>query len=275
MIWILLIIAVWTIPMAMADGHDTVNETALQTAIFALLAFGASALTSMVGLGGGLIIVPMLVFLGMSPAMAASSSLAATLANAAGASIVYARQKRICYKEALRLGVLAAPGSILGAIASAHTEPSIFGILLAVALMIASAYVYARPRLAGRSVGEGGRLLAVSIPASFLAGVVSAYFGVGGGVVFVPFLVIIVGIGMYRAAPTSMLALLVTSVVGITSHGALGHVDILPALSLSAGAVAGGIVGARISSMLGESRLRAIAVIVMAAAAVKLIWDSI
>lgn len=261
------ILALLQVPSAVSD------EAWLAPAMVALAA-GASMLASMVGLGGGLIIVPALVLLGLPPPVAASSSLVATLANAAGSTAVYARQKRIDYPLALRLGLMAAPGSVLGAAVSAHIQPGVFGILLAAALVVASVYILARPGIGGRRVQAGGGVLALSAAASLFAGMISAFFGVGGGVVFVPLMVVVLGMGMTRAAPTSMLALLVTSVAGVVAHGLMGHPDVLLAALLSAGALCGGMAGAWASPAVGERRLGALAAVVMAGVAVKLLWDS-
>ena len=240
-----------------------------------VLAASASILASMVGLGGGLIIVPVLVFLGLSPQVAASNSLAATLANAAGSSAMYAQQKRIDYHKALRLGLMAVPGSVLGAVVLAGTEPGIFGLLLAAVLVAASVYIFLRHRMGGRPASEGRAVVILSAASSVLAGVISSFFGVGGGVVFVPLMVVVLGMSMMRAAPTSMFALLLTSVAGLATHGVLGHADLLLASLLSAGALAGGVAGARLSLVIGERYLRVLAAAVMVAVALKLVWDAV
>jgi uncharacterized membrane protein YfcA len=59
------------------------------------LGFAAGVLGSMIGLGGGIIIVPVLTFFGFSPTLAASNSLFAAFSNAVGSTISYSRQKRI------------------------------------------------------------------------------------------------------------------------------------------------------------------------------------
>ena len=60
-----------------------------------LLGFAAGILGSMIGLGGGIIVVPVLTFLGFPPTVAASNSLFAALSNATASTISYSRQKRI------------------------------------------------------------------------------------------------------------------------------------------------------------------------------------
>ena len=138
---------------------------------------------------------------------------------------------------------MAAPGSILGAVLASGAEPGIFGVLLAAALIVAAAYVFIRPRLSSRPTSNTQAVAVLSVAASFFAGIVSSYFGIGGGVVFVPLLVVMLGMSMMRAAPTSMFALLVTSAAGVAMHALLGHTDAVLALLLSAGGLLGGLAG--------------------------------
>jgi Predicted permeases len=95
-----------------------------------LLGFTAGILGSMVGLGGGIIVVPVLTFLGFSPTAAASNSLFAALSNAVASTISYSKQKRIEFSLGLKLGLLTIPGTILGAIISTDVAPEILKFCL-------------------------------------------------------------------------------------------------------------------------------------------------
>ena len=282
-----MMVPVWVVPTAaiaallvlsavlVSSGAPTGLSGAWTVPGMVALAAAASVLASMVGLGGGLIIVPVLIFLGIPPQIAAANSLMATMANAAGSTMVYARQKRIDYSKAIKLGLMAVPGSVLGAVVLVDAEPGIFGVLLAMALVVAAVYVFLRPKMSSRPLSDTHAVMVLSAAASFLAGVISSYFGVGGGVIFVPLMVIIMGMSMMRAAPTSMFALMLTSIAGVITHGILGHTDMLLAALLSAGALAGGMAGARLSLVVGERYLRVLATIVMVGVASKLVWDSV
>ena len=277
MIWIVVAAAALAASAAVLGtyGESAVVSDAWMYVGMLALAAGAATVASMVGLGGGLIIVPALLFMGMSPALAASVSLAATLANAAGSTASYARQARIDYRIGIRMGALATPGSILGAVLSSGTEPGVFGVLLAAALVAAAAYVFVRPRLGSRSASHVQVVAVLSAAASFFAGMVSSYFGIGGGVVFVPLLVVVLGMSMMRAAPTSMFALLMTSAAGVVTHALLGHTDAVLALLLSAGGLLGGLAGANISAVMGEKYLRMTAAVLMIAVAGRLVWGTV
>jgi uncharacterized membrane protein YfcA len=99
-------------------------------------------------------------------------------------------------------------------------------------------------------------LRAAVFVATFGAGMISSMFGVGGGIIFVPAMLLVLGLTMHRAAPTSQLTLMMTSIAGVLTHAALLNPDYLQALALSAGAFAGAQIGARISRTAKEVLLQ-------------------
>ena len=91
---------------------------------------------------------------------------------------------------------------------------------------------------------------------------------------FVPLMVIGIGISMRKAAPTSQLVLIFASLSGLIVHSLLGHPDFTQALLLSIGAFGGGLLGARLSLDIKETKLKILVTIVLMVAAVKLVIDS-
>ena len=79
---------------------------------------------------------------------------------------------------------------------------------------------------------------------------------------------------MRRAAPTAQLVLMFASLSGLLVHSALGHPDYFQALLLAIGAFGGGILGARLSLEIKERKLKILVTIVLLAAAIKLVIDS-
>jgi len=242
---------------------------------FIPLGFVAGLLGSIIGLGGGIIIVPVLTFFGYPPALAASNSIFAVFSNAAASSISYAKQKRIEYSIGLKLGLLSIPGTVFGAYLSTDITPSLFKILFGVILISASIYIYSKRKIEPKSKNISKQIMILAIGASFLAGIISGLFGVGGGIVFVPLMVIAMGLSMKNAAPTSQFILLFASASALIAHTLLGHPDFYHALLLSAGAFVGGLVGARLSLEIKENALKILISIVMVAVAVKLFIDSL
>jgi len=239
------------------------------------LGFAAGVLGSILGLGGGIIVVPVLTFFGYSPTLAASTSLFAAFSNAVASTISYTRQKRIAFSIGLKLGLLSIPGTILGAYISSEITPSLFKILFGFVLIISAIYIFINRKIELKQRNQSKQIMLFAVGASFFAGTISSLFGIGGGIVFVPLMVIAIGLSMREAAPTSQFILLFASAAGLAAHSALGHPDFFQALLLAAGAFAGGFVGARLSVDIKEKRLKILVSIVMIAASIKLFIDSL
>ncbi len=239
------------------------------------LGFAAGILGSMIGLGGGLVVVPVLTFFGFPPALAASNSLFAAFSNAVASTISYAKQKRIEYSLGVKLGLLSVPGTILGALISDQITPSLFKILFGILLVASSAYIYSKRKIESKVYNTSKQLMVLAVAASFFAGMISSLFGIGGGIVFVPLMVIAMGLSMRLAAPTSQLILLFASASGMIVHSILGHPDFYQALLLAVGAFGGGLVGSRLSVEVEEKKLKILVSAVMVVAAIKLIIDSL
>ena len=239
-----------------------------------LLGFAAGVLGSMIGLGGGIIVVPVLTFLGFPPTAAASNSLFAALSNAIASTISYSKQKRIVYSLGLKLGLLSIPGTILGAIISTDIAPDIFKILFGFVLIASAAYIFLRKKIETKEKTISKQMIVFAIGASFFAGIISSFFGIGGGIIFVPLMVVGMGMAMKKAAPTSQMILLFASLSGVIVHSLLGHPDFLQAGLLAIGSFIGGLVGARLSIDIKERYLQILVSVVILIAAAKLFFDA-
>ena len=239
------------------------------------LGFAAGIIGSMIGLGGGFVVVPILTFFGFSPQLAASDSLFAAFSNAVASTTSYAKQKRIEYSLGLKLGLLSIPGTILGAYISDIITPSSFKISFGIVLLASSIYIFLKRKMESKEYNLSKQVMVLAVGASFFAGIISSLFGIGGGVVFVPLMVIAIGLSMKMAAPTSQFILLFASASGMIAHALLGHPDFYQALFLSIGAFAGGLVGSRLSLQVEEKKLRILVTIVLVITAIKLFADSL
>ena len=239
------------------------------------LGFAAGVLGSMIGLGGGIIVVPVLTFFGYLPTVAASSSLLAAFSNATASTVSYTKQKRIEFSLGWKLGLLTIPGTILGAFVSADIAPQIFKMLFGLVLIASAGYIFLRKKIENKKLNFSLKMMIFAIAASFFAGILSAFFGIGGGIVFVPLMVIGMGMTMKKAAPTSQLILLFASLSGVIVHSFLGHSDFLVAGVLAIGSFAGGLVGAKLSIDIKEKFLQIIVSVVIIMAAIKMFADSL
>jgi len=236
---------------------------------------GAGTLGSMFGVGGGIIMVPALTFLGLPPVQATSTSLIAVASTSVSSTIEYSRQKRIDYRLGLEMAAFAIPGAVLGAILSDYLSAGSFNLYFGILLILTGIYVLYKNSILKDAVAKRRSMaLRVAVFAvTFGAGIISSLFGVGGGVIFVPAMLLVIGLTMQRAAPTSQLVLLTTSIAGVLMHAFLLHPDYLQALALSAGAFAGAQIGARASRTVREILLQRLLGLVLIAMAAKFIFD--
>jgi uncharacterized membrane protein YfcA len=242
-----------------------------------VVGLGAGTLGSMLGVGGGIIMVPALTFLNLPPTQAASTSLIAVMSTSISSTIEYSRQKRIDYALGLEMAASAIPGGVLGAILSEYLQEDLFKLYFGILLILTGLYIsYKNSVLKDNRAKKRSMSLQVAVfAASFGAGVISSLFGVGGGIIFVPAMLLVLGLRMHRAAPTSQLTLMMTAIVGVFTHSVLGHPDYLQAVALSVGAFVGAQIGARLSLITKEVQLQRLLGIVLMAVAITFILDGL
>lgn len=103
---------------------------------------------------------------------------------------------------------------------------------------------------------RGPRAYAAFIGIGLAAGLLSGLFGVGGGTVIVPLLVLLLGFDQRLAAGTSLAAIVPTASVGVVSYAVHGSVAWIPALILAAGSVVGAQIGTRLLPRISQTALR-------------------
>src|SRR3954470_13934878 len=113
-----------------------------------LIAFGLVVGTygTMVGAGGGFLIVPVLLLVWhLPPALAAGTSLSVVFLNASAGSFSYAKQGRIDYRSGILLALPTLPGSFFGAFVSARISGRTFDVMFAVLLLSVAALLLWKP----------------------------------------------------------------------------------------------------------------------------------
>jgi len=108
------------------------------------------------------------------------------------------------------------------------------------------------PPVPRRTAGE----VLVLILIGGIGGLLSGAFGVGGGIIMVPLLTTIAKLDQRRAAATSLVAIIPAGIVGTVTYGLAGHVDLVAAVLIAAGGVAGSFIGTRLLHRLSIRWLR-------------------
>jgi uncharacterized protein len=244
----------------------------------AAIGLALGLLLGAVGGGGAILTVPVLVYLlGEPPHTAAAGALAVVAAGAATGAVGHARGGRVCWALALAFSAAAVPGGLAGSQLSSAVSGRALMAGFALVMLAAAGATWWRSGRVAEGAAEAcpaGPLAAVA-GAGLAVGLLTGFFGVGGGFVVVPVLTLALGVGIRRAAATSLAIVGLVSLAGLAGHLAAGMrpdwAVVLPlAAALAAGAWAGAGVMARLSQRLlatGFAGLVAVVAVGMLAAA--------
>ena len=129
------------------------------------LGFIVGTFGTLIGAGGGFILVPVLLLLypDKSPETITSISLAVVFFNALSGSFAYARMRRIDFKSGIIFAIATIPGSILGAYTTSYIPRNIFNGVFAVLLIAASVFLMLKPNNNKIMEGEPPKELYISL----------------------------------------------------------------------------------------------------------------
>jgi hypothetical protein len=241
----------------------------LELAGLVVLGFAVGTYGTIIGLGGGFVLVPVLLLLypGYEPERFTAISLAVVCANTISGSIAYARQRRIDYVTGAIFAAASAPGVVAGVFLVNLVPERAFTIALALLLLaLAGLALRGPPRgvrapLRGRGViiremvaPEGtyryGYTLWQGVVLSMAVGLISSLFGIGGGAIHVPAMISLLHIPVSFAVATSQFILAFMSGGGTIIHlanGTLSGEQLTKTAALAAGTIPGAQVGARLA----------------------------
>ena len=240
---------------------------------------------TLIGAGGGFLLVPVLLFLypAEETATVTSLSLAIVALNALSGSVAYARMRRIDYQMAAVLSVTTVPATMLGAAASARLprylfEPAFGAVLLALAAFLlwkplsqAAAVRYETDTAVPPPPAPGR--LGMGLPLSALVGFVAGLLGIGGSPLQVVVLTHVMHVSVHTAMPTSQFMVLLSSLAGVAMHVWTGHfhIGLAPVALLGAGALLGAQAGAFLSTRISSDGLVRLMAVALLTVGVKLL----
>jgi uncharacterized protein len=276
-------------------------DLGLLVVLLVLLSVAAGLVGSLVGMGGGVVVIPALVILFGVPIPEAIGTGAITiLATSTTTGAAYIRDRLSDLRIGMFLEIATVPGALLGATATVFLARASLTDALLVALGIVllaiipgslarrnQEFALARPpdarsqalrlsgtyvdRATGRSVSYRAADTNPALGVMFGAGVVSGMFGIGGGVFKVLALERYLGVPMKVATATSNFMIGVTAAAGAGILFAAGYVNPLIAAPVAVGTAAGAYVGSQILPGLTNRAIRWIFIPVVAALAIETI----
>lgn len=252
-----------------------------------VLGFAVGTMGTLIGAGGGFILVPILIFTNpqLPPAVITAISMAIVACNAISGSIAYARNKRIDYRAGIQFALFTIPGSIIGVKALKYISPLVFTLIFGCLMIVLGIYLFlkkeedktttqpaGRPGLITHSITdkEGqtytysynqyiGWLISVAV------GFISPLLGIGGGIIHVPALVNWLRFPVHIATATSHFILAIMALTSVITHIADGNYNdpyiLKLVIYIGIGAIAGAQLGAYLSHKIkGQAIIKALAV---------------
>ena len=243
--------------------------------IAAALGLAIGLVVGSVGGGGAILALPVLVYvLGEPVDPAASGALVVVAIAAAAGAGSLARSGQVCWRLALTFAVPAAAGALLGTLAGQEVSAALLVLLFVPVMLVAAGATWQRSRVGGDDdrgcpAPAAPRVLVAGLAVGLLTG----FFGVGGGFVIVPVLTLWFGVGFRRAVATSLVIITLTGVVALLGHLAAGSdIDWGVAASLALPTAVGAFLGTQLAERLPAALLtRAFAAVVCVVALLLLV----
>lgn len=245
------------IPSINSHTQKEASFFVMEIAMLFLLGLGVGAFGTLVGIGGGLILIPLFLMF-MTPStfqtaqQAIGTSLFVVFLNALSGTLAYIRQKKVFYDAAFRFALATIPGAFIGSyLADSFTGKS-FSVTFGAFLLFMSGILYfkssAKKTETDRFDKDNfvyNKTLGVVISA--FVGFLSSILGIGGGVIHVPLMIYALNFPTHIATATSHCVLAISSFTGVVSHYLLDHIVWIPAISIGLGATVGAQIGAKLS----------------------------
>jgi len=227
------------------------------------LGIAVGAYGTLIGSGGGFILVPVLLFLypDEHTGTITSISLAVVFVNALSGSLAQIRGGRIQFRTATIFAIAALPGSVVGALFARQLPRGWFDVIFGLLLIALSAYLISG-RAGQHAVGTAhtsisSRDLKLGAGLSVAIGFLSSAFGIGGGVMHVPLMARLLRFPFAIAAATSQYVLMFMSLAGTLTHIFAGEFQTgwRRTGALSLGVLIGAQIGVVLSTRIGGAML--------------------
>ncbi|MDF9297713.1 sulfite exporter TauE/SafE family protein [Geobacillus stearothermophilus] len=296
-------------------------------ALLVLIGFIAGSLGSLAGLGGGVVIVPSLLFFGalgwlsaVTPQVAVGTSLVVIIFNGLSSTLSYMKDKMVDYPSGLLFCIGSVPGAVIGAWVNNTLSAAHFSLYFGLFLIAMSVFLSLSQKKTKRSADETaaateneressrsetkaetrlkraswwarkvmrtyterngetfvyGYYPLAAIAIAFVVGFFGGLFGIGGGSLMVPAMIVLFRFPPHVAVATSMLMIFLSSLIGSLTHVAMGNVQWPFALALIPGVWIGAKTGAWINKRMPSRTLVVVLRLVLVLLGARLVWESL
>ncbi|NIZ90440.1 sulfite exporter TauE/SafE family protein [Kineococcus rubinsiae] len=245
-------------------------------AVVVVLGLGIGLVLGLLGGGGSVLAVPALVY-GADVPLASAVLTSLLVVGTSSVTAVLPRRRLVQWRLAALLAAAGVAPAFAGAALNRVLAPSVVLVGFAAVMVVAGVRMLTPARAGTASCvrADGSldwrRTLPRAVPAGLGVGLLTGLFGVGGGFLVVPVLVLLLGLPAPTAVATSLVVVALNSAAGLAAHAGDAEVDAGVTVAFTAAAVAGSLVAARLAARVPEARLRrAFAVLVLLVAALVL-----
>ena len=229
----------------------------MELILLSLLGLSVGIFGTLVGIGGGLILLPIFIMF-MTPSTFSSApqivgtSLFVVFLNALSGTLAYIKQKRVFFNAAIPFAIATLPGAFFGSYIADFFNGQTLNLSFGSFLLLMSAIMYwnsSRAKKMDPSFDPHTFKYnkTIGLVSSMGVGFLSSIFGIGGGIIHVPLMIYLLHFPTHVATATSHFVLAVSSFIGVVSHAILHHIIWMPAISIGIGAIIGAQIGAQIS----------------------------
>lgn len=245
----------------------------MDTTLLVTAGFVSGIVAGLLGVGGGTILVPVLVFLDRSTHTAIGTSSLAMIVTTFSGSVQNWRAGQLRMSEAVPVAIAAALAAQGGAVAAEALPSRVLAVAFAGLLLVSLGLMLLRQKLAET---ERPRTESIVLRAltGLLGGFLSGLFGVGGGVIMVPLLMLFLGDPIHHAVRVSLAVIVITAASATVGHAWHGNLDIPAGLILGAGGLVGAQIGTRLLPRFPEKILRGGFVLFTLGLASALVWKA-
>jgi uncharacterized membrane protein YfcA len=227
------------------------------------------------GVGGGIILVPLLLLaIGLSQRLASGTSLAAVLPTAIAGLIGYASVGNVDWLAGGVLAVGAVGGSLLGTWLLHITPQRLLRWIFVVFLAAVAARMFFLVPDRSADLEFGPATIAGLLVLGLVTGVISGLLGIGGGVIVVPALMLLFGIGDLVAKGTSLLMIIPTSVTGTIANARRRNVDLRAAAVIGLFAIPASFGGVALAVLMPPALGSVLFALLLVYCTVQLAWNA-
>ncbi len=210
----------------------------------------------LIGGGGSILAVPLLLYVVgyHNPHVVIGTTALAVALTAFINLIPHWRAGNVCWKPAITFALPGAVGAALGAQLGKLFPGKELLFLFALLMIVVAVLMLRRNPSAEKPVREGWAIVASLVPVSFGVGLLSGFFGIGGGFLIMPGLVFATGMPILNAVATSLFSVGAFGTTTAITYALAGLVNWLIAVEYIGGGIIGGIAGARLATLLGSKK---------------------